>query len=223
MLPRILEPETMDSPLEARDYDAMDHAAVNNLFVADLLKLWHGHGTILDLGTGTAQIPIALCTRHPTVEVLAVDLAEEMLKVAEENVRLASLEKRVRLKKVDAKELPYADQAFDAVMSNSIIHHIPEPRLALAEMIRVTRSGGVLFVRDLLRPPSRAELDQLVETYAAGANAHQQQMFAASLQAALTLEEVQGLVQSLGVDPTQIKQTSDRHWTWATRMGSRVL
>ena len=37
MLPRTLEPEVMDSPEEARDYDAMDHAEVNRKFVDDLL------------------------------------------------------------------------------------------------------------------------------------------------------------------------------------------
>src|SRR5262245_28528158 len=54
MLPRVLEPEVMDTEAEARDYDAMDHATVNRAFVADLLALWDGRGTALDLGTGTA-------------------------------------------------------------------------------------------------------------------------------------------------------------------------
>ena len=37
MLSRVLEPEVMDTPEEARDYDSMDHAAVNRLFVTDFL------------------------------------------------------------------------------------------------------------------------------------------------------------------------------------------
>ena len=40
MLPRVLEPEVMDSPDEARDYDAMDHGQVNRAFVNDLLAFW---------------------------------------------------------------------------------------------------------------------------------------------------------------------------------------
>jgi hypothetical protein len=39
MLPRVLEPEVMDTPEEARDYDAMDHSAVNRVFVADFLAV----------------------------------------------------------------------------------------------------------------------------------------------------------------------------------------
>ncbi len=39
MLERVLEPEAMDSPEEARDYDAMDHSAVNRVFVADFRRI----------------------------------------------------------------------------------------------------------------------------------------------------------------------------------------
>jgi ubiquinone/menaquinone biosynthesis C-methylase UbiE len=214
MLPRVLEPEVMDSPEEARDYDAMDHAAVNRVFVADFLGVWDGRGPLLDVGTGTAQIPIQLCRAAPTADVLAIDLAEHMLRLGRENVRQAGFSDRLRLERTDAKQLPYAAFTFGAVLSNSIVHHIPEPGRVLAEMLRVTRRGGLVFVRDLLRPPSEEDLHQLVNTYAAGANEHQQQMFGDSLRAALTLHEVRALVLALGGDPASVRQTSDRHWTW---------
>ena len=170
MLGRVLEPEVMDSPEEARDYDAMDHSTVNRVFVADFLAGWDGRGPVLDVGAGTAQIPIELCRRHPTAEVTAVDLAEHMLRVGRDNVRRAGLEPRVRLECYDAKRLPYAAGAFGAVISNSIVHHIPEPAAVLAEMTRVAAPGGVLFVRDLLRPGEKSTLNQLVDLHAAGAN-----------------------------------------------------
>ena len=53
--------------------------------------------------------------------------------------------------------------------------------------------------------------------YAADANAHQRQMFADSLHAALNLAEVRGLVSALGFDPATVQQTTDRHWTWQTK------
>ena len=79
MLPRTLEPEVMDSADEARDYDAMDHGAVNRAFVADFLAIWDGLNPILDVGTGTAQIPIELCRQAATARVTGIDLAEYML------------------------------------------------------------------------------------------------------------------------------------------------
>jgi ubiquinone/menaquinone biosynthesis C-methylase UbiE len=215
MLPRKVEPEVMDSAQEARDYDAMDHAAVNTVFVADFLSCWDGRNPVLDLGCGPAQIPIALCHRHAGIRVTGIDLAEAMLSVGRDNVRRAGLEERIHLGQCDAKRLPYPDGTFATVISNSIAHHIPEPAMVLAEAVRVCTLGGQLFLRDLLRPADAATLDRLVDQYAAGANAHQRQMFAASLHAALTLEEVRDLVSALGYDPLTVRQTTDRHWTWS--------
>jgi ubiquinone/menaquinone biosynthesis C-methylase UbiE len=219
MLARVLEPEVMDSPEEARDYDAMDHSSVNCLFVADFLKCWSGGNPILDVGTGTAQIPIELCRQAAAARVVAVDLAEHMLAVGRDNVRRAGLEERLKLETCDAKRLPYESGAYAGVISNSIVHHIPVPRQVLAEMVRVLAPAGVLFVRDLLRPDDETTLRQIVQAYAGDANAHQQQMFADSLHAALTLDEVRELVAGLGFDPAGVRQTSDRHWTWSSVRG----
>ena len=217
MLPRVLETEAMDTLAEAVDYDGMDHAEVNCVFVADLLAAAPNRGEILDLGTGTAQIPVELCRQQPDARVLAVDSAENMLDVARQNVRQAGLAGRIRLKRVDAKRLPYPDGQFTNVISNSIVHHLPDPREVLAEAWRVVAPGGLVFFRDLLRPESDGTVRRLVETYTAGANRHQQQMFEDSLRAALTVEEIGRLVAELGQGPESVRATSDRHWTWVGR------
>src|SRR5579863_7419407 len=142
-LPRTLEPEVMDTEEEARDYDAMDHAQVNARFCDDLLATGARLGRVLDVGTGTALIPIELCGRDPRVEVDAIDLASHMLALAERNVARAKLGLRIRLARTDAKATPWADGSFDAVMSNSIVHHIPDPGRVLAEVWRLVRPGGV--------------------------------------------------------------------------------
>lgn len=214
---RVLESEVMDSPQEALDYDAMDHAEVNRVFVMDFLRSWNGRGPLLDVGTGTAQIPIELCRQAAGAEVLGIDLAEHMLRLGRENVRRANLELRIRLERADAKRLPYQPRTFAVVLSNSIVHHIPQPAAVLAEMVRVCGTDGLLFVRDLLRPESEAQVETLVQTYAGTANTHQQLLFRNSLRAALTLDEVRELGSALGFPPTSVLQTSDRHWTWQAR------
>ncbi len=214
MLARVLEPEVMDTREEARDYDAMDHGAVNRAFVAEFLGIWDGRNPIVDIGTGTAQIPIELCRQAAKARVVAIDGANEMLRVAEDNVRRAGLAACLRLEYCDAKSLPYKDHAFAAVISNSIVHHIPEPVQVLSEMLRVLDPAGTLLVRDLLRPTDEAGVQRLVVLYAADANSHQQQMFEDSLRAALTLDEMRHLIADLGCDSATVQQTSDRHWTW---------
>ena len=237
---RVLEPEVMDSPQDAEDYDRMDHSAVNRLFVEDLLAVLNSErGTgnselnssalrvprseldVLDLGTGTAQIPIELCRRYAGCRVMAADAATSMLDLARYNVEAAGLIERIQLAHVDAKGLPYQDGMFDVVMSNSIVHHIAEPLGVVREAVRVTKPGGLVFFRDLLRPDTEEQLRQLVATYAADCNDHQRQLFADSLRAALSLEEVRGLVAALGYAGETVQQTSDRHWTWSAAAGER--
>lgn len=228
MLPRVLEPEVMDSPEEADDYDAMDHAQVNAAFCDDLLRARSDLRRVLDVGTGTARIPILLCERHGSVEVVAIDLAESMLAVAARNVERAGLAARIALRRADAKDSSLGAGAFDAVVSNSIVHHIPEPRTALSEILRLTRSGGVVFIRDLVRPADEAALVHLVDTYASipedvpanvqALHRRQRALFEASLRAALTLDEIRFELASLGVPPSAVTLTSDRHWTVAHRV-----
>lgn len=220
MLPRALEPEVMDSATEAVDYDSMDHSEVNRRFVDHLLECrTPAEGTeldpvrVLDVGTGTALIPLELCARDLPTQVTAIDLAAHMLQLGQRNVIRAGLQSQIKLEQVDAKQLPYADGAFDWVISNSIVHHIPDPQLVVREMARVLKPGGLLFVRDLLRPNDLPTLKHLVATYAGDANAHQQQMFDDSLHAALTLEEVQSLLTAIELPPGWVTQTTDRHWT----------
>lgn len=221
MLPRTLEVEVMDTPEEARDYDEMDHAEVNRRFVDDLLAAagqTDGQlGDVLDLGTGTAQIPIELCQRLDDCRVMAVDAAVHMLDLARLNVEIAGLITRIQLDKVDAKALPYDDGAFAVVMSNSIVHHISEPVHVLREAVRVLEPGGLLFVRDLLRPESEERLNELVQTYAGDESDHARQMFCDSLHAALNLDEIRQLAEQIGFPPDCVNQTSDRHWTLCGR------
>lgn len=215
-LERVLEPEVMDSRLEAVDYDSMDHSQVNQLFVADLLAAGLPGDDLLDLGTGTAQIPVELCQHHSSCRLLAVDLAVQMLDLAVYNVESAGLIERIQLEHVDAKQLPYEDQMFDAVISNSIVHHIPDPYDVLLEATRVVRPGGRLFFRDLMRPATDELVEQLVQSHAGDENDHQRQMFDDSLRAALSLDEIRELVSRLGLDPATVDASSDRHWTWNT-------
>ncbi len=220
-LDRVLEPEVMDTQIEARDYDNMDHSQVNSQFVADLLEFAGARqldlGNVLDLGTGTARIPIQLCQTDLQCHITAIDMAAHMLELADKNVNESGLTERIRLERIDAKSMPYEDGSFDSSISNSIVHHIPEPYLCLCELVRVTKQGGIIFVRDLLRPPSDATVNQLVQTYAGVENPHSRRMFDDSLRAALSIDEIRDVVSGFGYGKETVSVTSDRHWTWATR------
>lgn len=230
MLERVLEPEVMNTADKTRDYDAMDHAAVNARFCDDFLAFAGTsgplRGPVVDFGTGTGLIPIALAQRAEGFPIVAIDLAEHMLAWARKNVARAGLEARITLEKVDAKGTRFGDGTFAATISNSIVHHIPEPAHALAEMWRVVAPGGVLFVRDLVRPTDLAEVERLVALYSGEPPAdatlrasfeHQRTLFADSLRASLTVSEVAACVGPLGIPASAVTMTSDRHWTLSAR------
>ena len=148
MIPRVLEPEAMETPEEVRQYDAMDHSAVNARFVEDFLAA-HGPcrgGDVLDVGTGTARIPIALAQADSKARVLALDLSDAMLKQAAANIAAAGLFAPHPLHHGDAKSLLdlFGEGSFEAVISNTIIHHIPDPEPVLDDMARLVAHRGTL-------------------------------------------------------------------------------
>jgi ubiquinone/menaquinone biosynthesis C-methylase UbiE len=210
---RILEPEVMDSWQEALDYDAMDFVEVNTAFANLACDLGPNTGRLLDAGTGTARIPILLAQRCPEYQIIAIDLAENMLKLGQTHVDAAGLSAQIELALVDAKNLPYPAASFDMVISNSIVHHLPDPLPFLSEVQRVLKPGGVLLLRDLLRPATPKQVDALVDQIGPEYNDHQRQLFADSLRAAFTLAEIKALLDQAGFTDIHTYQSSDRHWT----------
>ncbi|NEO58760.1 MAG: class I SAM-dependent methyltransferase [Okeania sp. SIO3B5] len=210
---RILEPEVMDTWEEAEEYDSMDFLQVNQAFAESSIEIGPKKGLVLDVGTGTARIPILICQQQPEWQIIGIDLSKNMLTIGERNIEKAQLQSQVKLELVDAKKLPYSEHSFEMVISNSIVHHLSEPLLLFQEVKRVLQPQGGIFIRDLLRPETPELKEELVNKYARDCNQHQQKLFRDSLQAALTIVEVEKIVKDAGIKEVKIYQSSDRHWT----------
>lgn len=207
---RTLEPEVMDTPEEAASYDAMDHSAANAAFVDRLVELG-ARGRMLDLGTGPGHIPLLVCERVPDCTVVGVDLAAHMLAVAERHRAASPHADRIELRHGDAKGLELDPESFDTVFSNTILHHIPDPLPFLSEARRLLRPGGVLLIRDLLRPDTPERALELVDLHAADGTPEQRELLRASLHAAFTLAELRELADAAGLPDAELVQDSDRH------------
>jgi SAM-dependent methyltransferase len=134
-----------------------------------------------------------------------------MRAITERNVAAAGLAGRIE---IVAGGFDCASGLCDAVVSNSLMHHLAKPQAAFERALEVVRNGGLLFHRDLVRPESLAELTALVERYVPAEQSVERKLLADSLHAALTLEEVRALVGALEFAKESVQRTSDRHWTW---------
>ena len=216
---RTLEPEVMDTVEEAAEYAAMDHTEANNAFVDRLVELG-AHGQMLDIGTGPGDIPLLVCDRIDDAHVVAIDLAETMLEHAQRKLADSPHGERIRFQLADAKGLRFEEGSFDTVFSNTILHHIPEPADLLREAHRVLKPGGVLLIRDLMRPETAERADELVDQHAAGASPNQRELFRASLHASLTRDELRAVATECGFGDAEVVVDSDRHHSLQLRRTS---
>jgi len=215
-LPRVLEPEVMSTAEEAGEYDEMDFSATDQLFAERAAQLVHSASApvnlIADLGSGNAKIPLAMCPLLPgATRVCAVEMSSEMLAVAARNRARDSI--ALHLVAADAKRVPFADRSVGMVTSNSLVHHIPDPRTVFLEIARIARPGAPILIRDLLRPETQEALERLVEAHAARWSPLQRTLFSDSLHAALTLEEVREFLDGCRLPDVKVTQVSDRHWS----------
>jgi ubiquinone/menaquinone biosynthesis C-methylase UbiE len=212
MLERTLEPEVMDTEEDAREYEAIDNAAVNADFVGHALRLAPSHGEAIDIGAGPGHVAVLLARAAPGLRVVAIDLAESMLARARVHLEKSGVEDRVRVMRADAKRTGFSASSFDLVLSNSLVHHIPEPVSFFAEVARIARTNGAILIKDLHRPASSAQHQDLVARYASDCSPRQRELFSDSLRAALTVDEVKDMCALAGLSGVTVRRTSDRHW-----------
>lgn len=216
---RIPEPDLMDEPEQARAYAEADFSEPHDAFVAHFRRLFPAFrgGSVLDLGCGPADIAIRFGRAYPGADLLGVDGAPAMLALGEKAVAAAGLAGRVRL---DRRYLPdpgLAQGAFDAVISNSLLHHLDDPAVLWDTVKQAARPGAPVLVMDLMRPASPEEAVHLTELYAAGAPAVLRHDFRRSLLAAYRPGEVRAQLAAAGLAHFDVEAVSDRHLlVWGT-------
>ncbi len=99
--------------------------------------------TVLDLATGTADVPLVLLEANSNVsKAVGIDLAEKMLEQGRLKIAQKGLEEKIKLLKGDINSLPFSDNIFDCVTISFGIRNVPDPKKVLAQMLRVLRPGG---------------------------------------------------------------------------------
>ena len=102
------------------------------------------YGRVLEIGAGTGFFILNLWQTGFVEAAHATDISEGMLEVCRANAELLGC--AIETRAGDAERLPYEDASFDLVVGHAFLHHLPDPPAALAEMLRVLRPGGALFI-----------------------------------------------------------------------------
>jgi ubiquinone/menaquinone biosynthesis C-methylase UbiE len=132
----------------------------------DSLEL-RGDERVLDVGCGRGLLTIGAAKRLKNGKVIGidvwnpVDLSGNTPDAAKANVKLEGVVDKVRIENGDAQKLVYPDNHYDAVVSNLVLHNIPEEDAraqAVREMLRVLKPGGKLAIFDLFRTGEYAEV-----------------------------------------------------------------
>src|SRR5262245_23140716 len=107
-----------------------------------------GGATVLDAGCGTGNLLAAIRHRRPGIALHGIDFSEAMLRRA----RIKVTDAQLRRADLNA-ELPYDDDAFDAVVCVNVLYAVAAPARTLAELRRILKPGGALIVSSPLERP----------------------------------------------------------------------
>jgi SAM-dependent methyltransferase len=211
----------MDDPEQARAYSEADFSEPHGAFVDEFWRRFPDLTTAafdaVDLGCGPADVTVRFARAHPGARVVGLDASSPMLALGRARVADEGLVDRVHLEQRRLPDPSVARVSFDAVLSNSLLHHLADPRVLWDAVTSMARPGAAVFVMDLCRPATDEDVDAMVERYARDEPAVLQEDFRASLRAAYRPPEIaeQLVLASL---PFEVERVGDRHLVvWGRR------
>lgn len=117
---------------------------------------------ILDLGTGSGYLSFAIAKKYPDVKIVGLDIVEKALA---SNRKKAVKEKlnNISFVNYDGNDFPFNDKSFDMVISRYALHHFPMITASIAEVSRVLKQDGYLFISD--PTPNASDTQRFIDAY----------------------------------------------------------
>jgi arsenite methyltransferase len=105
--------------------------------------------TVVDIGCG-AGMDLLLAARRvgPEGRAIGVDMTDTMIERARSSAAAAGL-KQVEIRNGDATAIPVSSGSVDVVISNGVLNLVPEKELGFAEIVRILKPGGRLYLGDI--------------------------------------------------------------------------
>ncbi|MCY4419370.1 MAG: bifunctional demethylmenaquinone methyltransferase/2-methoxy-6-polyprenyl-1,4-benzoquinol methylase UbiE [Cytophagales bacterium] len=106
---------------------------------------------VLDIATGTADLPIAWTKYFPNTQIVGIDLSENMILRGQQKIKKRGL-KRIQLSVCDAEKLPFKDHTFSHASIGFGIRNFENPEIGLKNIYRVLKKNGQLLILELSIP-----------------------------------------------------------------------
>jgi ubiquinone/menaquinone biosynthesis C-methylase UbiE len=182
-MPKINDPQYLktdqykdSSNLDARAsiherFSTNRHGWFNWLF--DTLLNLPADAKILELGCGPAYVWKECANRVPSAwDITLSDLSSGMLDSAWRNLVVTG--RNYKFKEIDAQEIPFEDETFDAVIASFMLYHVPDRPKALNGIKRVLKSGGKLYaatagdkhMKEMMEYLKQVHMDNIWTSYA---------------------------------------------------------
>ena len=214
---RRLEPELMNGDAQVQAYADADFSSGDQATIEAIQRLLFTSSPlppdplVVDLGCGPGNITLRLAHLFPKARIIGIDGAESMLALARERAQQQDVDISFLCQTLqEVLRGPLLGQV-DLIVSNSLLHHLHQPDLLWTVTQSLAAPGCRTLHRDLRRPSTDAEVEQLLRKHLPSAPAVLQHDFAASLAAAFEPQEVTAELHRLGLEQLKVSAEDDRY------------
>jgi ubiquinone/menaquinone biosynthesis C-methylase UbiE len=212
--PRRLSPELqtaneIDAFIDSR---ALEYPSkLEDDFVQRALDLGIESGMILDVGTRVGLIALKILWQNENFYAIGMDTSGAMIERARETATAWGLGERTFFQVGDARRMKFKGAYFDLVISDSTLHCFDDPVSVLAEIRRVIKPKGAIFIRDFERP-NRLRMAKNIEAQAARFGSGMREHVETALRAAFTRPEVEEVVKRSGLQGVEVVPLDPHHF-----------
>ena len=209
---RVLEPELMLDEVQVKAYAEADFSEPHNRFIELIREGINDDfltSPVLDLGCGPGDVTCRFARAFPYCLIDAIDGSNSMIKYAKDYLP-EDLKNIIRFRLVKIPDENLTLNRYETIISNSLLHHLPDPMVFWTTIKHCAGQGARIFVMDLLRPDDQSSAERMVARYAVDEPKILQYDFYHSLLAAFTQQEIESQLRQAEF-PLTIRQISDRH------------
>jgi len=206
---RILESELMNGHEQARAYAEANLEECEQQFVEEFRKAFKNTPlgeAVLDLGCGPGGITRCFARTFCDCKIHALDGSKSMIQLALELTKKAQLTDNIQYFQGTLPEEKLPLEKYDIIISNSLLHHLPDPLVLWNTIKQYARKGTLVFVQDLVRPQTKHDAGNLVKIDAE----HEPQVFRDdfynSLLAAFELDEVEDQLRNVNLEGLTLRK-----------------